>query len=368
MANGVITTKKGGNKISFRPQEIIFARYELTSHEQDILDEVISKIGEEDDTEDNCTYEIIIGEMQDKYGNKWSKDKYSQLRDAVNMLWDREFDILQDNGKIKTYRWLSAKEYQSALCTNKDDDKPDVSKIKVDIHPEVKKMILSAKQGTFFSNKISMRIRGKYARKLYYQLLNKESLHREWIVPIDELRKLLSIPKSYNAGMIKARVLDEAQKEFEEVADITFTYKSVEEKTVKKGRNGIGAFAFAIKKKNGKGKKNVIIDMESKDEMQLAQETAQLLGCTLIEANNLVSLAKQNGYIGDGDVVKYKEILTYTLEREPESPVNYAYAIIKNGFNQTSQKQKVANDFNNFKNSAYKDMDFEEFEQQILSN
>lgn len=329
MANGVITMKKGGSKISFRPQEIIFARYELTAHEQDILDEVISKIGTEDDADDNYSYEIIIAEMQEKYGSKWSKDKYNQLKEAINMLWEREFDIIQDNGKPKTYRWLSAKEYQSAAHTNTDEDKPDVSKIKVDVHPEVKQMILLAKQGTFFSNKISMQIRGKYARKLYYQLLNKESLHREWIVPIDELRKLLSIPSSYNAGMIKLRVLDDAQKEFDDVADITFTYKDIEEKSIKKGRKGIGAFAFTVKKKSSK--KKVIVDMlQTKDEIQLAQETANILGCTLIEANNLVSLAKQKGFILENNISKYKEIIAYTLERNPESPVNYAYVVIKN--------------------------------------
>jgi len=196
---GVIGKKRGGTAIVFRPQDIIDAKFDLNCFGQDILDAVFARVGEGEDADDNLTYTLWINDMKKMYQTVDQSNKYKQLKAAVKSLEREGFTFINSDGYEIYYPWFSKIVYVSSRNS-------EMSHIEVDIHKDVKKLIIEATNGAFYNAEKSCNIRGKYSRKLYYQLLNRQNFRDgRAIITIDELRWMLGIPDSYNTGMVQKR-------------------------------------------------------------------------------------------------------------------------------------------------------------------
>lgn len=246
-----------------------------------------------------------------------------------------------------------------------------MSHIEVDIHKDVKKLIIEATNGAFYNAEKSCNIRGKYSRKLYYQLLNRQNFKGgRAIITIDELRWMLGIPESYNTGMVQKRVLDPAKVEIEENGEISFTYKPIYE-PVKRGRPVVSSFEFIIERSLPK---KAYIDTTSyeviengMDEEKLVECIVMNLGITQLEAWDIINTAKRKGYIKqDGNMEQLADVMKYCMEQKPAKPINYILKILENGFVEpkTKKKERTRDGLLN----QYANIDYEEFERQVLAN
>ena len=361
---GIIGRKKGGTAVAFRPQDIIDAKFDLDCFGQDILDAVFARVGEGEDEDDNLTYTLRINDMKKMYQTADQSNKYKQLRAAVKNLEREGFTFINADGHEIYYPWFSKIVYVSS-------GNSEMSHIEVDIHKDVKKLIIEATNGAFYNAEKSCNIRGRYCRKLYYQLLNRQNFRDgRAIITVDELRWMLGIPDSYNTGMVQKRVLEPAKEEIDKNGEISFTYKSIYE-PVKRGRPIVSSFEFIIERNISK---KVYIDTTSyevieneMDEEKLVGNIAANLGITQLEAWDIVHAAKSKGYIEpNGNMEKLADIVKYCMEQKPARPASYILKIFENGFVEPKAKKKETNKDSLL--NQYANIDYDEFERQILAN
>ena len=90
-------------------------------------------------------------------------------------------------------------------------------------------------------------------------------------------------------------------------------------------------------------------------------------GITQLEAWDIVNTAKRKGYIKpDGNMERLADIIKYCIEQKPAKPTNYILRILENGFVEPKAKKKERNKDSLL--NQYANMDYDEFESQILAN
>ena len=245
------------------------------------------------------------------------------------------------------------------------------SKIVLDLHPEVKEMIMSAKQGAYYRIEYPLNLTKKYSKRLYYLLKDKETFNGGvFVVAFDELRKMMKIPDSYANGNVKREILDKPYEEINGNTDIAFEYELIHEK-LPSGQTGISAVRFKVTRVK---RNRTIVEYETIEQngesviaTQEEQEVIDLFACSLKEAKDILRTAKAN----DRTHEQLVEILSYTLKKQVENKVGYALTILKNGYNEPTRLggNRTGSAWNNRDlDTAYKQMDFADLEKQILSN
>ena len=349
--------KRGGTEVAFRPQTIIEARYDLDRRQNDILDILLGIVGEGDDTEENTRYEINIADVKHLYNLQDESNAYSYLQKAVKKFEGLGFRLKEDEGTDIYYPWFSKIKYQKKRG---DEGR---SKIVLDLHPEVKEMIMSAKQGAYYRIEYPLNLTKKYSKRLYYLLKDKENFNGgTFTISFDELRKMMKIPDSYANGNVKREILDKPYEEINGNTDIAFEYELVYEK-LPSGQRSIGAVRFKVKKLK---RNKTVIEYETieKDGRTIIaseeeQEIIDVIDCSLKEARDIIRTAKANKRTRE----QLFEILTYTIKKNVGNKVGYVLTLLKNGYNENKSADKADNI-----NSSYSQMDFEELKKQILSN
>ncbi|MCI7792035.1 MAG: replication initiation protein [Lachnospiraceae bacterium] len=356
--------KKGGKEVAFRPQTIIEARYDLDRRQNDILDILLGIVGEGDDTEENTRYEINIADVKHLYNLQDESNAYSYLQKAVKKFEGAGFRLKEDEGTDIYYPWFSKIKYQKKRG---DEGR---SKIVLDLHPEVKQMIMSAKQGAFYRIEYPLNLTKKYSKRLYYLLKDRENFNGgTFIVSFMELRKMMKVPDSYANGNVKREILDKPYEEINGNTDIAFEYDLIYEK-LPSGQNSLGAVQFHVKKVKTNRTIVEYETIEKNGESVIAteeeQEIIDVFDCTVKEAKDILRTAKANNRTHE----QLFEILTYTLKKKVDNKVGYVLTILKNGYNEpTRLSGKSTNNWNNKDlDTTYSQMDFEAFEKQILSN
>ena len=356
--------KKGGKEVAFRPQTIIEARYDLDRRQNDILDILLGIVGEGDDTEENTRYEIHIADVKHLYNLQDESNAYSYLQKAVKKFEGAGFRLKEDEGTDIYYPWFSKIKYQKKRG---DEGR---SKIVLDLHPEVKQMIMSAKQGAFYRIEYPLNLSKKYSKRLYYLLKDKENFNGgTFIISFSELRKMMKVPESYANGNVKREILDKPYEEINGNTDISFEYDLIYEK-LPSGQNSLGAVQFHVKKVRTNRTIVEYETIEKNGESVIAteeeQEVIDVFDCSIKEAKDILRTANANNRTKE----QLFEILNYTKKKQVDNKVGYVLTILKNGYNEpTKLSGKSTNSWNNKDlDTTYSQMDFEAFEKQILSN
>ena len=357
--------KRGGTEVAFRPQTIIEARYDLDRRQNDILDILLGIVGEGDDTEENTRYEINIGDVKHLYNLHDESNAYSYLQKAVKTFEGLGFRLKEDEGTDIYYPWFSKIKYQK----KRGDESR--SKIVLDLHPEVKEMIMSAKQGAYYRIEYPLNLTKKYSKRLYYLLKDKETFNGGvFVIAFDELRRMMKIPESYANGNVKREILDKPYEEINGNTDISFEYELIYER-LPSGQQGISAVRFRVKRIK---RNRTVVEYETIEKngesvvaTEEEQEVIDILDCSLKEAKDILRTANANDRTHDQLI----EILSYTLKKQVENRVGYALTILKNGYNEPTKlggKQGGSSWNNKELDTAYSQMNFADLEKQILSN
>ena len=357
--------KRGGTEVAFRPQTIIEARYDLDRRQNDILDILLGIVGEGDDTEENTRYEINIGDVKHLYNLHDESNAYSYLQKAVKKFEGLGFRLKEDEGTDIYYPWFSKIKYQK----KRGDESR--SKIVLDLHPEVKEMIMSAKQGAYYRIEYPLNLTKKYSKRLYYLLKDKETFNGGvFVIAFDELRRMMKIPESYANGNVKREILDKPYEEINGNTDISFEYELIYER-LPSGQQGISAVRFRVKRIK---RNRTVVEYETIEKngesvvaTEEEQEVIDMLACSLKEAKDILRTANANDRTHDQLI----EILSYTLKKQVENRVGYVLTILKNGYNEPTKlggKQGGSSWNNKELDTAYSQMNFADLEKQILSN
>lgn len=329
---GLITSKKGGIEIAFRPKGIIEAITNLDTHQQDILDELFSMVGDEGDEDDNLTYEIRVYDLIKQYNIKDPSKKYRQLKKAVKD-FQGEGVSLKDpaTGEFTWYPWFTKINYVEGVKGK------TVSHIWIDVHKDIKHIIMTELSGMFYRKYDSKSIRSKHARNLFYILAFRATvIGTTFEISTDELRERLSLSAAYRPSHIKDRILDPAMEEINSQTEINFSYREVSGMTAS-GQTAIVAYEFTVKRIRRKN--TTVVDEQgqpSPSNSTVARSLIQFekkLGLSHKEFITIYAKAKDAGFISEegGDEELYK-LFDYCLERKPDNLYAYILAVIKNGF------------------------------------
>jgi len=322
-------------------------------------------VGEGDDTEENTRYEINIGDVKHLYNLHDESNAYSYLQKAVKKFEGLGFRLKEDEGTDIYYPWFSKIKYQK----KRGDESR--SKIVLDLHPEVKEMIMSAKQGAYYRIEYPLNLTKKYSKRLYYLLKDKETFNGGvFVIAFDELRRMMKIPESYANGNVKREILDKPYEEINGNTDISFEYELIYER-LPSGQQGISAVRFRVKRIK---RNRTVVEYETIEKngesvvaTEEEQEVIDILDCSLKEAKDILRTANANDRTHDQLI----EILSYTLKKQVENRVGYVLTILKNGYNEPTKlggKQGGSSWNNKELDTAYSQMNFADLEKQILSN
>lgn len=233
-------SKKGGELICMRPENIIEARFKLNNRQNDIMDMVFASITDDDKLE----YEIDVLKYSNLYKLKNKSTIYGELKKAVMTFEGKGFKVKTKDGKREDwFSWFSRITYIDGE-----------GRIIVELGSSLKKIFLSVKRAIYYNISYTLNFNSSYSRRLYYYLKLYEDTGKR-IDNIDILREKLECPKGYkNFADFNRYVLKPAYSEINGNSDISFEYESI-----KTGRK-MTHIKFQIKKaKNKIDKTNISI-------------------------------------------------------------------------------------------------------------
>lgn len=361
--NTMTNNKKGGNEIAFRPQSIIEARFDLNRRQNDVLDLVFGMVGSDMDSEENTRYSIKVADAKKLYNLKDQSNAYKYLIDGVKKFKKggmSGFQLKEDDDSDIWYAWFTRIAYSKA-------ENEENSRIELDIHPDLKKMIIESKQGSYYRIEYSINLESKYSKRIYYYLFDRRTYQifpgaekGVFKVGVKELMEMLQCPKTYKYGNLKQTVLEKAHEEINGSTDIEFEYEEIEGKTTR-GQRAIVEIQFRIKESL---KRKEVIEAEVPTISEEISKILEILGCSTSEAKSILNTSVLNNRSWD----EVLEVLDYTIKKKVENKVGYVLVLLKKGFvkPQSEPKTKKSNGFNNFDGRNYTKEQMSDFEKMAL--
>ena len=202
-----------GTGMTFRPEDVIEARYQLSSRGNDIIDIVLSKL----EKDDNTRYIIDINDYK-KYYDETTPNTYRQFKATVDEMREKGLEIRnKEKNEYIYYPWFTRIHYIN-----------DEGRIEVDLHKELKKILLEVKRKIYFNLKYSTKLKSEYAKRLYYYA--RFYVDTGWrIDKVEELADKLECPKSYKTryNPFKTKVLEIAKEQINEYSDIKIEFEEI---------------------------------------------------------------------------------------------------------------------------------------------
>lgn len=201
-------------KLVKRPNNLIEARYFLSSKQNDIIDLVLTKIKKDDS---KLEYEVALSDYLDLL-SIGTTNMYTDFRKAV-----REFG---KNASFTLFNYRGEEE-QEFFWFVKIVYKNKQGKITFKLDPEVKEIMLQLKNVTYYNIKYTLNMTSIYSKRMYLYLKRFEDTGIR-VDKIEDLLNKLNCPASYKKySFFKNRVLDIAQKEINDNTDIKFEFEEV---------------------------------------------------------------------------------------------------------------------------------------------
>lgn len=211
-------------------------RYNLTLQEQKLILHIIQLIQPQDDDFKIYIFSIRdycqICEIADRSGKN-----YQNIKKSLKTLSDKSFWLQQDDDTETLMRWI-----------DKVKVHPRIGTIEVKLDSDLKPYLLQLKKFyTKYNYLYVSAMRSEYSIRFYELLKSYENQH-EIVFSVAEIRKKLQVPDGKLPRWVDIRryVIDQAQKEINDLTDIMFKYE-----TLKKGR-AVDKVVFSILTKDGK--------------------------------------------------------------------------------------------------------------------
>jgi plasmid replication initiation protein len=211
-------------------------RYNLTLQEQKLVLHIIQLIQPKDDDFKKYVFSVReycqICEIAERSGKN-----YQNIKKSLKTLSDKSFWLTQDDDTETLMRWIDKVKVHPRLGT-----------IEVKLDSELKPYLLQLKKFyTKYNYLYVSAMRSEYSIR-FYELLKSYENQRQVVFSVEEIRKRLQVPdgKLPRWQDVRRRVIDQSQKEINELTDIQIKYE-----TLKKGRK-IEKVLFSIFTKDGK--------------------------------------------------------------------------------------------------------------------
>ncbi len=203
-----------------KSEAIVKARYKLSPLAIKFISVVISNLKRSDDV--NEEYVVKVRDFKELTGQK-TKRIYELIDEALNDLLKNPLTIPlgDDKNSILKANWVSGAVYNGG-------------EVRFMIYPPLRPFLLEVKE-KYLKYRLEniLSLRSSYVIRLYEILkdwleLNKRYGNKaEKIISLDEFRQMLEIPKSYQFGDIRRRILEKAKAELAEHTDILFDYEEI---------------------------------------------------------------------------------------------------------------------------------------------
>lgn len=196
-----------------RSNNLIEARYNLSSGQNNIIDLVLSKI--KDDNE--VLYTIDIKDYIDLFHEP--SNTYRDLKKAA-----KEFK--QHNSGFTLFNYKEVQE-QDFFWFTRIQYLDKQGKITFKLDPEVKEIMLQLKNVTYYNIKYTLNMTSLYSKRMYLYLKRFEDTGIR-VDKIEDLLNKLNCPASYKKySFFKIKVIKMAQKEINDNTDIKFEFEEV---------------------------------------------------------------------------------------------------------------------------------------------
>lgn len=210
------------------------ARYEMGAWEKNIVYMLLSQLKEQEASKK--MYTVRIKDLQERVG---SNINHVQVSQATTKLLRRMLYTSYGKEKELSFNLLTSGEYQKGQGT-----------IELELSQEAKTFLFALKNNfTLFRLKVALNLKSKYAKRLY-EMLSQYKDTGVFRVSMEELKARLFLREPQTGkekypkyGLFRAKVLDVAQKELNEKAEISFSYEA------KKTGQKYTQLIFTIRKK-----------------------------------------------------------------------------------------------------------------------
>jgi hypothetical protein len=203
------------NIIVKEPEELVLMKGDFSESALKLSAYLIASL-----KQDEVIYKIKVKDYLERFDKKIGN--YDYLHDVAKELTKKQFEIEDRfNKTFEIYNFVASVKYKNSVLEIEFSRKLLVYLL------EIKEKYLK------YDIKNIMSLNSKYAIRLYKILKDKfeqESRYNkkaELTISIDDLRELLSIPKSYKFGNIKEQILEKTKQEFSESTDISFEYNGI---------------------------------------------------------------------------------------------------------------------------------------------
>ena len=211
----MITSK--GDTVAVVANQIINARHKLDPRQQKVLAWAIGQIAR-DDTE-FLTHRLSVAEFSKLVGST-SGSVYREMETVTKSLLRALLEIRIDDGDRRrvAFQWLSKCVYREGEGT-----------VEIRFHDELRSYLLELRaRFTQLRLEKFYKFRSSYTIRFFEKLEMQRGLNRlAWTMPLAELRDWLGLePESYAFfGLLRAKVLDVAQRELDQKSDWSFSYE-----------------------------------------------------------------------------------------------------------------------------------------------
>jgi plasmid replication initiation protein len=213
----MITSK--GDTVAVVANQIINARHKLDPRQQKVLAWAIGQIAR-DDTE-FLTHRLSVAEFSKLVGST-SGSVYREMETVTKSLLHALLEIRIDDGDRRrvAFQWLSKCVYREGEGT-----------VEIRFHDELRSYLLELRaRFTQLRLEKFYKFRSSYTIRFFEKLEMQRGLNRlAWTMPLAELRDWLGLePESYAFfGLLRAKVLDVAQRELDQKSDWSFSFQLV---------------------------------------------------------------------------------------------------------------------------------------------
>ena len=228
-----------------QPNNVTFGQYEITQWQENLLtligDKLQKHMSREQEFDRDLFGQPYVQVLCDEAGGMNNKTKVLQ-------------EALALGKKHFSFRWVHPRihktiETTGVIITTVHDVK-HTNMINITINPWAIPFLLYygvGVGGTRYAKSLALSIPGTYAKRIY-KILCSQRDKKEYFYPIDQFRKDLSIPTSYDSSKIKERVLNPAKEAIKESgSDVWFDYEMIAKHKPKGRKPKADTIVFQIK-------------------------------------------------------------------------------------------------------------------------
>ena len=230
---------ESGELIAVVANQIVTARHRLKPRQQQVINWAIAQIARDDS--DFLTHTLSVSEFAKLTGTK-SGSIFKEMEVVTTSLLREILETKEPGERSYTrFQWLSRCKYEKGNGT-----------VEIRFHDELKPYLLELRtRFTQLRLERVFRLRSSYSIRFFERIEMNRGLNRlTWALTLDELRNWLGIaPDAYKFfGLLRANVLDVAQRELDAKSDWSFSFL-----TVKTGRKITGVEFTARPARSPKG-------------------------------------------------------------------------------------------------------------------